>query len=197
MNYKELIMNVLKKNRGYISTRELENLNINRFYIYSLEKEGIVERIKRGIYKDKNYGAQNELTEVAMLIPSGVFCLNTALEFYGLTTSIPLEYNIAIPNKSKVIVPDYPPVKLYYFTDNYYSIGIKKINIDGFEIKIYDIEKSICDMVRYKSKIGLDIIIEVVKQYMRRDDKDLNKLIEYAKKTKAFDTLKNYLEVLS
>lgn len=196
MDYRQKIIDQINLNKGYITTRELDKLNINRFYLSSLEKEGVIERIKRGLYKDINHVNENEIEEVARIVPNGVLCLVSALEYYGMTTTIPAEYSIAIPKKSKIMLPDYPPIKLHYFIDKYYSMGIKSEFKSGVNIKVYSIEKTICDLIRYKSKIGSDIIIEAIKNYMKRSDRDIQLLMNFAKKTKTFDVIKKYLEVL-
>ncbi len=196
MDYRQKIIDQIKLNKGYITTRELEKLNINRFYLSSLEKEGIIERIKRGLYKDKNYVNENEIEEVARIVPNGVLCLVSALEYYGMTTTIPAAYSIAIPKKSKIILPDYPPIQLHYFIDKYYTMGIRTEVKDGTNIKIYSIEKTICDLIRFKSKVGSDIIIEAIKNYMKRSDRDVQLLMNLAKETKTFDVMKKYIEVL-
>ncbi len=196
MSSKDLIVNRIKENSGYITTKDLKGMNINRFYISELEKEGVIERIKRGIYRDSEYIPENELIEINKMIPKGVVCLDSAIEYYGLTTQIPNVYKIAIPRNSKVSIPDYPPIKIIYFSDTNYKIGISEIQINGSIIKMYDIEKTVCDIARYRNKIGKDVFYEVLKEYMKKDYKDITKLLEYAKMMNIYNVLKNALEVL-
>ena len=189
-------MELIKSNNGYITTKELANLKINRYFLSEMEKEGILERIKRGVYRSTEEVLENEIIEVSKLIPNGVFCLETALEYYDLSTNAPYEYKIAIPMKSRVIIPEYPPIKIIYFPDKTYNLGISEKEIDGNIIKIYDMEKTICDIARYRNKIGQDIFTESLKEYMKKTDRNIKKLIEYSKITNTYNILKDYLEVL-
>jgi predicted transcriptional regulator of viral defense system len=114
---------------------------------------GEVTKVKRGLYKYTQMATEDEWDEVSRIVPNGVICLFSAWQFYGLTTHISSEYHMAIPNKSKVVLPPFPPIKIYYWSDNYYNLG--KINENG--INIYTVEKSVCDAIRYRNKVGKDI----------------------------------------
>jgi hypothetical protein len=74
--------------------------------------------------------------------------------------------------------------------------GVEKININGNIIKIYNIEKTICDCLRYEDKISKDIIVESIKEYVKRRDKNISKLMNYATKAKVRDVIQKYIEVL-
>ena len=75
-------------------------------------------------------------------------------------------------------------------------MGVSQFKIAGYNIKIYDVEKTICDCIRYRNKIGIDIVKESLHEYVSRNDKDLNKLMIYAKKCRVYNVLKQYLEVI-
>lgn len=196
MEFKNIILDRIKTNKGYISTKELNELKINRYYLSMLVKEGVIERVKNGLYRDTLFVPENELVEVGKMISKGVFCLESAAEYYGLTTTITSQYKIAIPQKSKVIIPVYPPIKLIYFADKTYSLGIIEINIEGNEVKIYDLEKTVCDIARYRKRIENNIYSEVLREYVKRKDKNIGKLLDYAKITGVYKILKSDLEVL-
>jgi len=115
--------------------------------------------------------------EVAQIAPSGVFCLFSAWQHYQLTTNNPFEYHIAIVRNEKIVMPEYPPVKIYRWSEKFYKLGI----VETEDIKIYDLEKSVCDAVRFRNKVGLDIAIEVVKNYVARKDRNFDKLAKYAR----------------
>jgi len=195
-NKKKILIDLIKRNKGYIVSKELKELNIHRYHLTQLEKEGRIERIKRGMYKDTSNVTEHEFIEVSKLVPNGVLCLETAIDYHNLSTNIPFEYKVAIPLKSKVVIPDYPPIKLLYFTKSNYELGIIKIRIAGFDVKIYDIEKTVCDVTRYRKKLGIDLFSEVLKEYLKRKDKNLSKLLNYAKQTKTFKILNEFIEVM-
>jgi predicted transcriptional regulator of viral defense system len=197
-NIKEQIKDISFQNKGYISTKEIEDKGINRYYISELEKLGLVSRVKAGLYKWGEYDFQYniELVDVFKIVPKGVLCLTSALGYYDLTTYNPWQYEIAIERTKKVTVPDYPPIKLVYFSEKQLDLGIVETDIDGHTVRIYDIEKTICDCVRYRNKIGIDIVKEGINEYLKRKDKDLNKLMKYAEVCRVQKILKEYLEVL-
>jgi len=193
MNKYDEILKLVDK-QGYISTKKVEKNGINRAYLSLMEKDGRIERIKRGLYKVNDYINENEISEIIRLVPKGVICLETAAEYYGLTTLIPTEYSVAIQRSKKVVLPEYPPIKLIYFSDKNFKLGITFIEEDN--IRIYDIEKTVCDITKYRNKLGKNIYKEVLKEYLKRKDRNIDKLLEYAKKMNAYRVLKETLEVI-
>ena len=195
---KEKIKEVFYVNNGYIRTKDINCAGINRSYLRDLINEGVIERIKQGLYrwKDAKFDVEEELINVSKIIQHGVICLVSALAYYKLTSYTPGEYTIAVRRNYNIKLPEYPPIKLYYFSDKYYIDGVEKIDINGNIIKIYNIEKTICDCLRYEDKISKDIIIESIKEYVKRRDKNISKLMKYAAKAKLKDVVQKYIEVL-
>jgi len=195
---KEEIKELFFNNKGYASTKEISGKGINRYYVSALEKAGVIAKIKTGLYKWVDYEFQYnfELVDVFKIVPKGILCLTSALAYHDLTTINPWQYEIAIERCSKVIIPEYPPIKLVYFSQKQLKTGIINVEIDGHLIKIYDIEKTICDCVRYRNKIGIDIVKEGINEYIRREDRNFNKLMKYAEVCRVQKILKQYLEVL-
>ena len=195
---KEKIKEIFYVNNGYIRTKDISSKGVNRRYLRDLINEGVIEKIKQGLYrwKDAKFDVEEELVNVSKIIHHGVICLVSALAYYELTTYTPGEYTIAVRRNYNIKLPDYPPIKLYYFSDKYYMDGIEKIDINGNIIKIYNIEKTICDCLRYGNKISKDIIVESIKEYVKRRDKNISKLMNYAAKAKVKDVVQKYMEVL-
>jgi len=195
---REKIKEVFYANHGYSSTGDISTAGIDRRYLKDLINEDTIEKIKRGLYrwKDAKFDFEEELIDVSKIIPHGVICLESALAYYKLTTYTPGEYTVAIKRNYNIKLPNYPPVKLYYFSDKYYVDGVEKIDINGNIIKIYNIEKTICDCLRYEDKISKDIIVESIKEYVKRRDKNISKLMNYATKAKVRDVIQKYIEVL-
>ena len=195
---KEAIKEIFYINNGYIRTRELTSKGINRKYLRDLINEGAIERIKQGLYrwKDEKFDVEEDLVSVSKIVQHGVICLVSALSYKKLISYTPGEYTIAVRRNYNIRLPEYPPVKLYYFSEKYYIDGIEEIDIYGNTIKIYNIEKTICDCLRYKAKISKDIIIESIKEYIKRREKNISKLMDYANKAKVKDDIQKYLEVL-
>ncbi len=195
MSKKEQILKLFKQKQGIIKLQDLLKIGVNKYHLQKLVKEGKVVRLKHGIYKLSDYQT-NEYLEIKNLVPNGIICLFSAWNYYELTTYIPYEFHVAIEKKTKVKLPDYPPIKLYYWDNNYLKTGAKTVKIDNFEISIFDIEKSVCDAVKFRNKIGKDILNEILTEYLKRKDKNLDLLIKYSKTLRVEKILKNYLDVL-
>ena len=127
----------------------------------------------------------------------GVMCLKTALDFYGLTTQNHWRYHIAFPqNYGTVNLPDYPPARIFYFSEEQYQTGIEEKETAGNIVKIYDIEKTICDCFRLRNKIGIEPAQEALKEYVEMKGANISKLVQYAKKTRIESVVKKYLNGL-
>jgi len=189
----EDLTDIFKANFGFLNSKDI----VGRTQWRNLRKmlnANSVSKIKRGLYQLNNYYEYNiAFTEATNIIPCGVFCMFSAWFHYNLTTTIPHENHIAVVRGKKVTLPTYPPIRLYHVSEKYFQLGITHIQIDNLQVKIYDLEKSVCDAVRFRNKVGIDIAIEVVRNYVKRQDKDLNKLSRYAKQLRIETTMKNMI----
>jgi predicted transcriptional regulator of viral defense system len=192
MNYK--LQALFKKNKGYLIRKQLPDKSTYK-YLLKLVNEGIVERVKQGVYHYGNAAFDNTMIDIEKIVPNGVLCLYSAWAYYELSVQIPQSFNIAIEKSRKVLLPDYPLISLYYWKREYQELGVTKQKIGGYIIKIYDLEKSVCDAVRYRTKIGIDVTSEILKNYLKRKDRNLSRLIGYAKQMRIEKTLKTYLEI--
>lgn len=134
------------------------------------------------------------MVDIDRIVPNGVLCLYSAWYVYGLTTQIPVEHCVAVEKSRKVVLPDYPPIKICFWSEKAYKIGIVEREIEGHRCKIYDVEKSVCDAIRMRNKIGMDVCSEIVRNYMKCEDRDLNKLSEYAKALRVGTVLHNIIQ---
>ena len=173
-------MKQFKKNHGFLRTKDLRSRNDWR-NLRKLSDDNLIVKIKRGLYRLNDDTVDNQYAEVGNSIPDGVFCMFTAWQYYNLSVYNPHEFYVAIRKKQKIVLPEYPPVKLFYWIDDFYLLGITEVVVDKQKIKIYDLEKSVCDAVRFRNKIGIDMMSEIIKNYLKRKDKNLNKLAKYAK----------------
>jgi predicted transcriptional regulator of viral defense system len=155
---------------------------------------GELYRVRPGVFAETSALADTML-DMDILVPGGVLCTYSAWEHYELTTQIPPAYCVAIPRKRKIVLPDFPPISLYYWSDHLLEFGITKEPVHGHLVLITDLERSVCDAIKYRNKIGLDVCAEILKNYLRRPNRDIPKLTEYAKKLRIMATLKKYLEI--
>jgi predicted transcriptional regulator of viral defense system len=190
-----LILKILEEHKGYLFSKQL----LTRAQHYQLKKmldNGDIIQLKRGLYRSTQILEADNMGEVCRIIPSGVICLFSAWQFYNLTTHIPSVIHIAVPHKQKIVLPDYPPVKLYYWSNLNQNMATKTIMHLGETITIYDLEKSVCDAVKFRNKVGIDITSEVLKNYLKREDRNLDLLMKYATKLRISDIITQYLNVM-
>jgi len=193
------IVTLFKQNKGYANTGQLTNLGVHTATVKRLEDDGRMIKIKRGLYRWADYAMvpDRKWIDVSKIVPNGVICLLSALSYYELTTYQPWQHYIAIHrNDTRNQLPDYQPIKLMYFSESQYQLGIVELALDDHNIKIYDIEKTLCDSARYQNKIGTDIVKESFKAYFKRQGMNIDKLIDYAQKTRVKSVVINYAEVL-
>lgn len=122
-------------------------------------------------------------------------CLFSAWTYHQLSTAVPSAYCVAIDSKRKVVLPHILPIELYYWKKENLEFGVMNTKVSGYNVRITDLERSVCDAVKYRNKIGLDICAEVVRAYLRKPNRNLSRLQDYAKRLRVFNTLKNYLEI--
>lgn len=197
--YVKQLKKIFMQNCGYATTKDIEKASINRYYIHKLFNDGYIDRIKRGVYKwnDSPLCEHSSLLEASLIVPKGVVCLLSALSYHGLTTYTPWEISIAIEkNDTKVVLPNYPPIKLYYFSEKQYKAGIKKIRQGSTSIKVYSMEKTLCDCLKYKEQVGLDIFKEGLKEYLKKPGRNIQTLMKFAEIDNVTKDMRKYLEVL-
>lgn len=189
------IQTLFAKSGGVLTTQELNEAGVSYYFIKKLLQAGRIERIKQGVYRWAE-GTEDEWLEVAKIVPQGIFCLFSAALLHQLSTFVPAAYHLAIPWKDKVTLPDYPPVQLYFWKDNQYERGTTTHERAGFALQVYDLEKTVCDFIKFRNKVGMDSTKEVVRSYLNRKDRNLNKLMDYSRKLKISSVVEQYLEVL-
>lgn len=92
-------------------------------------------------------------------------------------------------------VPAFPQIEIHHFTDKILNVGVVKMTIDGFVINVYDVEMSVCDAVKFRNKIGTDVCSEIISNYLDRPERNISKLMDYAKTLRVHTTLAKYLEI--
>ena len=121
----------------------------------------------------------------------------TAARFYGLTTYLPDAVDVAIERSMKVTtLPEWPSINIWYFPQMRYERGLSTITDGTGEYRMYDVEKTVVDILYYRNKIGIEETKEVLKNYLGRDDRNLISLHRYADELGCGKILATYLEVL-
>jgi predicted transcriptional regulator of viral defense system len=194
-NSKQIIA-LMKSLGGFAHTKDMLKEGIHTRDISRIVEEGDIIKCKRGLYMLSYIELPSSYIEISKIIPGGVFCLQSALAFHNLTTFEPPKYHLAIRQGSKIIVPEEYPVILHYFSPKQYETGFNEYPLEKFNIPVYDLEKTINDLIRYRNKMSPGIVKEALEEYMKRPDKDLVKLKVYSKILRTKRTLDQYMEVM-
>lgn len=187
----ESVSDIIERKGGYTTVGELSCDSEYRRVLRAV-KRGEVQKIRHGVYANVDALA-NTMIDVERIVPRGVLCLYSAFTHYNLSTQVQGAWCIAIERKRKIVLPDYPIIDLYYWTDKNLEFGIVEKNISGFDVRITDLERTVCDAVKYRNKIGMDVCGEILNSYLKREDKDLGLLHDYAKRLRVDNVLTNYL----
>jgi len=158
-------------------------------------RDGAAVRIKRGVYATAEQLADT-MIDVQAVVPGGVLCLFSAWNVHGLTTSLPQAFHVAVKRGRKVKLPVFPKVKLHHITDRMFDTGAEERNISGYCIRIYDRERCVCDAVKYRNKVGMDVCAEVVNNYLALPDRNLSLLFDYADKLRVRRILEQYIALM-
>lgn len=187
-----------KNNQGLLRTTEAIRLGIHPRILYQLRDEGALEQLARGVYRlvEVPDFSEPDLVLVSKKIPQGIICLISALAYHEITTQIPHFVYIAIPNKARSSRLDYPPIRYFRYSEKVYNSGVETAFIGGYPVKIYNIEKTLADCIKFRNKIGMDVVIEALKLYWQRKGAQIDKLYEYAKINRVEKILQPIMETI-
>ena len=182
----------IRNTEGFIVRDDLSTYQYHQ--VLQKVQSGELLRLRPGVFTEPIVLADTML-DIDILVPGGVLCLFSAWDHYELTTQIPNSFCVAIPRKRKLVLPEYPPITLYYWSDHLLDFGITIAEVHGHKVHVTDLERSVCDAVKYRNKIGLDVCAEIVKSYLKRRGRNISTLMKYAKNLRVAKTLSTYLEI--
>lgn len=162
--------------------------------ILAAVKEGELVRLRNGLYANPDVLA-GSIVDIDAIIPGGILCLYSAWSYFNLTTQVPDAFYVAVSRSRKIKLPEFPDIKPVFQRNDLLEIGKVQIEEQGIKVLITDLERSVCDAVKYRNKIGIDVMTEIIDNYLRRTERNLSRLTEYAKKLRAYSTLHQILQV--
>ena len=196
MDNLQKIENLLKKNNGVIETYQVEELGINNKILTRMVQNGMLERVARGVYIGKDTLEDSYFITQA-ICKKGIFSHETALYFHDLCDRTPIRYQLTIPSYYNTRLLKDDNYDFFYLKDELYEIGITEMKTPyGNKIKVYDLERTICDIIRNKKKIEIALFTDAMKRYAERRDRNSIKLHKYAKLFNIENEVRKYLEVL-
>ncbi len=196
MNYLKKLEEIIKNQNGTVLSADLEKYEIPRTYLQMMVAEGTLERVDRGIYvsvdsvEDEMYAMQTKYSKL-------VYFHETALYINNLTDRTPFEYSASVPSGYKVVTSIADKFKIYYIKKELHDLGVvTAMNTFGNSIRVYSIQRTICDLFRSKNRIDIQVFNEALKRFVKLKSVDYSLLMEYAKKLKVDTAVKNYMAVL-
>jgi len=192
------IENFFLENNGYARMKDLKFAGFHTRTVAKAVSCGIIEKIKPGLYKltDYQWDEYNSFVDIYKAKKEAVICLSSALQYHNLSTINPGVITVAVPHNTAKFKIDYPPIKTYYYSDKLYSIEIEQVQTKQGIFNIYSLEKTICDVFRYKNKVGEDIVLEALKNYLHRKNVNLSKLYNVAKQCNVDSVMEPYIKAM-
>ena len=189
---------ILHSEQHFYSITELLAAGLTYYKIKRLLAEGRLIKLNNKIYENTSYeGEESDFAFAGVYAPKGVICMMSAARHYGLTTFLPEGVDIAIERDMKIsTLPDWPQVNVWYFSERRYSIGTTSSSDGICDFRVYDIEKTVVDILYYRNKVGIEETKEILKNYLSRENRDLIKLHRYADALGCKKILGTYMEVL-
>ncbi|MDY7590920.1 type IV toxin-antitoxin system AbiEi family antitoxin domain-containing protein [Streptococcus suis] len=195
MSKKEILLEFIENHNGIITYKDCKALKIPTIYLTRLEKEGIIYRVEKGIFLTQN-GDYDEYYFFQYRYPKAVFSYISALYLQQFTDEIPQYFDVTIPRGYRFNTPP-ENLNIHSVSKEYSELGITLVKTPmGNEVRVYDLERIICDFVIHREKIDTELFVKTLQHYGNYSKKNLTKLYEYATKMNTLDKVKQTLEVL-
>lgn len=191
----EIIKELMKKNNGYITSKELDMFDIHRMYLSIMKEKGLIEKVAPGIYIDTNKIEDNYYI-FSLSMPNAIYSHMTALYFHDLSIKKPNDiYDITV--KRSYNSKHLKKHNVFYVDNDIYELGLTEVETPmGNKVKVYDIERCICDIIRSKNRMNFEHVKHSVREYVKRKDKDLVKLSLYAEKLGVKEAVMDYVDMM-
>ncbi len=196
MNDCNKILDYIKDNNGYITVKETQKIGVNRALLSYLTNNKKIEKVGSGVYKLLEYPIDNFYI-LSKISKNMCYSHTTALYLHNISDRIPLIYDVTVPYNYSGNLLKEKNVSLRYVNDDIFDLGMVDIKtINGLTVKCYDLERTICDIIKDKKNMDKEIYSKGLKEYAKSKNKDILKLIKYAKKLDIEEEVLELMEVL-
>lgn len=193
-NHRERALSLIRA-RGIVRARDFKAAGIPLVYLKRLTDTGDLARLGRGLYQDPERSGEDvahDLAEAARLVPHGVISLVSALRYHGLTTQLPHAVWMTIPHKARTPSPMGLRLEIVRATGETLSAGIEHIQIEGVDVPIYGVAKTVADCFKHRRHVGEDVAIEALRDALRQRKTTPSELMKFA----AIDRVTSRMEPL-
>lgn len=175
------LFEAFEKQAGVLKTSELRELGLSSRQISRLIESNVIAKLKHGFYERVDVATSEDVI-IAKLFPDVILFLESALFYYGYTDRIPSAWQIAVDRdqEKSIYKIEYPRIKPYYQERKFLEVGVTHYVNQGVHIKIYDRERTLCDVLRFEKKLEKEVYANAIKRYISDSKKNIGKLFEYA-----------------
>lgn len=189
-------MLALAASMSLLRARDVAALTLPTIILSRLVRDGRLKRMGRGVYSlpDRPLSEHTSLAEAALRVPRGVICLLSALRVHGLGTQAPHQVWLAIPQNSPTPRVEHPSLRPVRMSGPALSEGVQSMRIDGLDVPIFNVAKTIADCFKYRNKIGIDVALEALRDGWKQRKVSMDELSYYADIDRVSNVMRPYME---
>lgn len=184
LNTYEKVTKLFRDGNGYRNAAQLKDAKVTTVQIKELVNKGILERVSHGHYwlidEEKGKPENFEMLEACMVNPRAVICADSACYYHGLIDTAPEKLSVATLKTDRSKMQLNFPVTRHYYSDLAFEQDLEVVNTPYGQIRIYALERSVCDTIRFRADIGFDMVENIVKNYMKLENRQMERLLAYA-----------------
>lgn len=183
---------------GVARASDLEAHGLTAGQIAALRARGVIERVGRGMYRlpDADVTEHHSLALAARKAPNSVVCLVSALRFHDLTTQAAHEVWIAIERDGRSPKMEYPPLRIIRMSGESFTHGIEEHFVEGVPVTLFSAAKTVADCFKFRNRLGLDVAIEALRDYLRRRSGTMDDLWRAAEACRVQRVMRPYMEAI-
>jgi len=190
------IEKIIKNHNGFVTTTQVTEAGIPRRCLSDMVESGAIYRVERGIYARLEIW-EDELYILQYRFSRGIFSHETALYLHGMSDRTPIRYTMTFPFSYNTGSAKKRGIVAKLASEDTYELGIITVSSpSGNPVKVYDIERTLCDIVKIRHRTDIQVMNQAMKIYAGSKNKNIAKLMEYAEKLRVKPKVMNYMEIL-
>ena len=189
----------LARARTLLRARDVTQQGLPTIALTRLVQAGKLERVARGLYglPGAEISEHRSLAEVSARVPRAVVCLLSALRVHEIGTQAPFEVWIAIPQHMVTPRLDQPAIRVVRMADVALAEGVERLHIDGVEVPVFNAARTVVDCFRFRNKIGLDVVLEALRDGWSQRKFTLDDLWRHATRGRVANVMRPYIEAIT
>lgn len=189
---------IFLQHNNFLSATDAIQLGIQSRTLCQMRDTGILVRESRGLYRlaESPFWSNPDLALVSLRIPKGIVCLISALNFHDLTTQIPRYVDVALLQSSEKPRLEYPATRYIWLSPKSFAAGIEQHDLDGVQLRVYSIAKTIADCFKFRNKIGMYVALEALREGLRSRRCSVDEILGFARINRVEKVIMPYMEAM-